>query len=618
MIAAQGLDTQRGKIKERFECQITLCNANRSVVDCDQDVSISHCVRTIMKSCLLLLLVCMFSLPPVFCADLIVYNGKIVSVDSAFRIYSAMAVEDGRIIALGSDEDVLRHQTNRTKQVDLKGKTVLPGLIDSHGHPASASVFEFDHTVPEMDSIADILEYIRARASVVQPGEWIWVNQIFLTRLQEERYPTRAELDSAAPEHPVVFRTGPDASINSMALELCGIDSDWQVDDGGPGYAEKDKDTGEPTGILRGCTRYLPRAKLKQPTSQQHQQALQKLFTDYNRVGIVGVTERAADEEEIALYSRMREEDALSVRMYLSRHVNPADSIDEIERVIQSIRSSEYYDGDELLSSCAAKTFSDGGMLTGSAFMREPWGVSEMYNISDPDYRGTQYIAPDKLKEIISVCMKHDVQFTSHCVGDGAVHAFLDACKALNSEHDVREQRPVICHSNFMSAEAVRLCAELGVTVDIQPAWLYLDARTLMNQFGYERLSWFQPLKALFDAGAVAGGGSDHMLKLGSTRSINFYDPWLGMYTAMTRKAKWLDRPLHDEHALSRVEALRFYTINNAYILQCEDQRGSLEAGKLADFIVIDRDFLLCPIEEIKDIVVQQTWLGGEMVYSAS
>ncbi len=571
-----------------------------------------------MKPGFVFFLVSVFFLPVGFGADLIVFNGKIVSVDSAFRIDSAMAVEDGRIVALGGDDDVLRLQSNDTKRIDLKGKTVLPGLIDSHGHPAAASVFEFDHTVPEMDSIADVLAYIRSRAKRVNPGEWIWVSQIFLTRLEEERYPTKAELDSAAPNHPVVFRTGPDASINTMALKLCGIDADWKVDDGGPGYAEKDRTTGEPTGILRGCTRYLPSAKKKQPTNEEHQNALEALFADYNRVGVVGVTERDANEDEIELYSHMREQGALTVRMYLSRHVNASASIDEIEQVVKSVRSSMYYDGDDLLRLCAIKTFSDGGMLTGSAFMRTPWGVSEMYNISDPAYRGTQYISPEILEPIISVCMKHDVQFTSHCVGDGAVHAFLDACKALNGTYNVREKRPVICHSNFMSEEAVRLCAELGVAVDIQPAWLNLDARTLTNHFGYERLRWFQPLKALFDAGAVAGGGSDHMLKLGSARSINFYDPWLGMYTAITREAKWLDQPLHEQHGLSRVEALRFYTINNAYILQCEDQRGSLEVGKLADFIVIDRDYLLCPLNEIKDITVHQTYLGGELVYSAS
>src|SRR5207249_4297471 len=134
-------------------------------------------------------------------------------------------------------------------------------------------------------------------------------------------------------------------------------------------------------------------------------------------------------------------------------------------------------------------------------------------------------------------------------------------------ELPVRKTRVCISHSNFMSREAVQEAARLGVMVDIQPVWLYLDAHTLLKQFGYERLRYFQPLRSLFDAGVVAGGGSDHMQKIGSARAINPYDPFLGMATAVTRRARAYDSPLHPEEALSREEAIRFYTINNARLL---------------------------------------------------
>src|SRR6202035_2179629 len=161
-----------------------------------------------------------------------------------------------------------------------------------------------------------------------------------------------------------------------------------------------------------------------------------------------------------------------------------------------------------------------------------------------------------------------------------------------------------ITHSNFMTKESIENCAKLGVMVDIQPAWLYLDTRTLVTQFGYDRLRYFQPLKSLFEAGAIAGGGSDHMQKIGSFRSVNPYNPFLGMQTTITRKAKWYDSQLHPEEALSREQALRFYTINNAYLMFLEDQVGSLEEGKRADLIVIDRDFLSCAEDTIKDTQV--------------
>ncbi len=315
------------------------------------------------------------------------------------------------------------------------------------------------------------------------------------------------------------------------------------------------------------------------------------------------------------MYERLHANGDLTVRSFLSKHVDTIQTMEEIREDIRQIAESPLYKGDSMLRVAAAKTYLDGGMLTGSAYMRKPWGVSELYNISDPEYRGLQFIPDDKLVSIIASCMEHDVQYMAHSVGDGAVHAFIDACAKLKDRFDIRKKRPVICHSNFMSDEAVRRASALGVCMDIQPAWLHLDGRTLHHHFGYERLSWFQPLRSIFALGGMVGGGSDHMQKIGSLRSINFYDPWLGMWTAMTRKAKWLDRPLHPEQALTRVEAIRFYTINNAYLHFAEHERGSLEPEKLADFIVISDDIMTCDIDDIREIEVLKTYVGGNLVF---
>jgi predicted amidohydrolase YtcJ len=165
-----------------------------------------------------------------------------------------------------------------------------------------------------------------------------------------------------------------------------------------------------------------------------------------------------------------------------------------------------------------------------------------------------------------------------------------------------------------MSHDAVEQAARLGVMLDIQPAWLYLDTRTLVKQFGYERLRYFQPLQSIFRAGGVVGGGSDHMQKLGSMRSNNPYNPFLGMATAVTRRGRWYDGPLHPEEALSREQALRFYTINNSRILFLEDLIGSLEPGKFADLVVLDRDLLTCPEDQIASTKVLRTYFNGKLV----
>jgi predicted amidohydrolase YtcJ len=199
-------------------------------------------------------------------------------------------------------------------------------------------------------------------------------------------------------------------------------------------------------------------------------------------------------------------------------------------------------------------------------------------------------------------------------VGDGAVHNLLDAYEKVNREVSVRDTRCCITHSNFMSREAVEQMVKLGVVADIQPAWLYLDAKVLTQQFGEKRLRYFQPLKTGFDLGAIMGGGSDHMQKVGSLRSINPYNPFLGMWVTITRRARWFDGQFHPEEALTREQAIRFYTSNNAYITFLDDA-GTLEPGKLADLIVVDRDLLTCPTDDIRDTKVLRTYVGGKLVY---
>jgi predicted amidohydrolase YtcJ len=156
------------------------------------------------------------------------------------------------------------------------------------------------------------------------------------------------------------------------------------------------------------------------------------------------------------------------------------------------------------------------------------------------------------------------------------------------------------------------------VGCDIQPAWLYLDSRTLHKQFGEARTRWFQPLKSLFAAGVTTGGGSDHMQKIGPDRSVNPYNPFLGMATAVTRRAKWFDGRMHIEEALTREQALRFYTINNARLLFLETEIGSLEPGKRADLVILDRDLLTCPEEQIASIKPMATYVEGKAVFRAA
>ncbi len=549
-------------------------------------------------------------------ADLILYNGKIITVNSDFSIHQAMAVKDNHILRVGDNEKILRFKTNTTEVLNLDGKTVLPGFIDSHVHPCGACMTEFDHPIPQMDSIQDVLDYIRNRADALEEGEWIILQQVFITRLREQRYPTREELDRAAPKNPTVFRTGPDASLNSLALQLSNIDKDFHVTDGGPGYIEKDPETGEPTGILRGCNRYIKsRESGTKPTEDDRYQRMVELFKNYNSVGITGICDGSTGESNLRLYQKILNKNDLTVRVSAQYHVGTIGDINEIQKRIRKVAENPLCKGGPMLRIIGIKTFLDGGMLTGSAYMNKPWGVSKIYAIDDPDYRGVLFIPKERLLPIVRTVTECGLQFTAHTVGDGAVHTLLDVYEELSQTMPIRNMRHCITHSNFMSAESIQKAADLKVIPLVQPAWLYLDTRTLVKHFGYERLRYFQPLRSIFQAGGIAAGGSDHMQKIGSLRSINPYDPFLGMWTAITRRAKWYDGQLHPEEALSREQAIRFYTINCARALLQDEYVGSLEKDKLADFIVLDTDLLICPADAIRETKVIRTYLNGQLVY---
>lgn len=573
-----------------------------------------------MKFCLLVAALAGTLLPGSLSAappDVVLHSGRIVTVDDSFRVCQAMALLDRRIVAVGDNASITALAGPETQQIDLQGQTVLPGLMDSHVHAVPAATYEFDHRVPEMATIEDVLQYIENRASRLSPGDPIFVSQVFITRLRDQRFPTRQELDRVAPNNPVYFRTGPDASLNSLALQQNGIDRNYKIPDGVPGRIERDPATGEPTGIIRAAANHVKmESSNRTPSFGEQRLRLKQLLADYNAVGITSISDRRVTPGMLEVYESLRGAGELTCRTFLCWSIDPDDSLEIITANLQTASDHARHGYDELLWLRGVKVFLDGGMLTGSALMRTPWGVSQIYAIDDPDYRGVQQIDDQRLYELAKLTMQHGLQFTAHSVGDGAVQLMVDTYRRIDErDFPVREHRPCITHCNFMSRETVDSMAELGVVADLQPAWLWLDGVTLRDHFGSQRLEYFQPYKSLFAAGAIVGGGSDHMQKIGSMRAVNPYNPFLGMWITLSRMPRGSDEPLHPEQRITREQALRLYTINNAYLMFDEQNRGSLEVGKLADFIVIDRDFLTCPLDEVKDIEVESTWLGGEKVF---
>jgi predicted amidohydrolase YtcJ len=552
--------------------------------------------------------------------DLIVHHAKVVTVDDKFRIAEALAARDGRVVALGEDEEMFKLAGPKTKVIDADGQTVLPGLYDSHVHPVGAALSELGGPLPNLESLKDVFAYIRKQAAATPEGDWIVLHYVFPTRLDEARFPTKAELDEAAPRHPVLFHAGPAGVVNSMALKVSGITRDTPSPRAGA--IVKDPATGEPTGMLRnayGALKGVPGEERK-VSAAERREAVKKLFRLYNAQGLTSIGDRNAGRGDLDLYLALRDSGELTLRVNVSRSFNPYGSREEVVRQLVELpgkdkRGGPTGTGDEWVRIGAIKLFLDGGMLNGSAYMRQPWPKGDTYQIVEDDYRGLLFIPPDQLQLVVEEAARRNWQVTAHTAGEGAMDVLLDAYDLVNRQTPIRDLRFCITHANFPSQENLERCKRLGVCADVQPAWLWKDGTTLARVLGEKRIRWFQPYKSWLEYTTI-GGGSDHMIKLDSMEAINPWNPWLGIYVSLARLTE-RGTVLTPDERLSREQAIRLYTINNAYLNHEEKEKGSLEVGKLADLIIIDRDVLTCPLGAIPETKVLKTIVGGKVVYEA-
>ncbi|HYM09997.1 MAG TPA: amidohydrolase [Bryobacterales bacterium] len=547
-------------------------------------------------------------------ADLILHNGKIISVDTGFGIYQAVAVKGGKIAAVGSDRAVLGAERGpRTEIIDLHGRSVLPGLIDSHLHAVDASLSELRGPLPPLNSFAAIQNYIREEARKTPKGQWIIVPRTFPTRLKEMRMPTREVLDVAT-DHPVMFDASYVVVANSLALKISGIARDTPNPPGG--VIVKDEH-GEPNGILRNAQALLkgvtPRADF---TEQEKLAALEQMLKRYVAAGLTSIGEGAAEAEDIRLYQKLKAEHRLPIRAVLVWWLDISRPTDDL---VREIRAASYKtgDGDNWLKFGPFKVNVDGGMTIGTAYQRAPYGPfgRQLYGQTDPTNRGQFFPgSPAKLLAVMRAARDKGFSLTAHAQGGGAVDAFLDVLETLDRERPIRPTRSHLIHASFQSPAAIARMKRLGILADAQAAWLYEDAPALEQVFTHEGMRWFIPLRSYLDAGIVVSNSSDHMIGFDKNKAVNPYNPFLSMWIAVTRQTA-RDGVLYPQDRVSREEALKMNTIWPAYLQFAENAKGSIETGKLADMVVIDRDYLTCPEGEIKNIEPVMTILDGMIVY---
>jgi predicted amidohydrolase YtcJ len=548
-------------------------------------------------------------------AELILINGKIVTVDKNFTISEAVAVLNDKIEAVGTNNQIRRYAGRKTKIIDLKGKTVIPGLIDSHLHPESASLSELEEEIPDVHNMDQLLTWIKDQTKIKEKGKWIIFPKFFSTRIIEMRQPTLAELDLITPDHPVFLNGSFGGMINSVAMKLSGINKKTDH----PGIL-KDKITGLPTGFIRASAFNLLKVPSKKSLSyQEKQDALVEMLKRYNQFGITSLFSGTGDFESVKMYRDMSDKKILTARIYqnILLQTNGKITKESVKSVVKNYEGTTG-SGNEWVRIGSLKVFLDGGILTGTAYLQEPWGdkAREIFGIEDPAYRGVVNFSREELVAIVSVANEFNWSFTAHATGGGSVDLLLDVYSEVNRSKSIKEKRFSIIHGNFFSNESIKKMSELGVYANIQPAWFYKDADAMEYILGKNRIKTFHPNKSMLDAGVMINGGSDHMVKWDANSSINPYNPFLAMWTMITRGTE-RGSVIGSSEAISREDALRIYTINNAFASFEESIKGSLEPGKLADMAILTEDILTCPVDRIKEIESVITIVGGKVVYAS-
>jgi predicted amidohydrolase YtcJ len=557
-------------------------------------------------------------------ADLIISNAQVVTVGAGFPIAQAIAVSGERIVAVGKNSEMSLFKGPLTRVLDAEGMMVLPGLYDSQVQSYKAALSEFAGPLPVLTSIAEAQDYLRDQDAKLPAGVWIVLDRVYPTRMKEDRLPTLKELDAAATNHPVYWNCGPIAMVNSKALEVSRITKETQSPLGGE--LGKDLKTSKPTGFLRNASQLLKitNAPPRLPTPVQQRELLKRLYQFYNEQGITSIGERQSEPEAIDRFRELSNDKQLTVRINCTRVLDLAPNLDDtivrLDALTNAPKDKLAYGptgtGDDWVHIGALKVFLDGELGNATAYLRAPWGIGPTYHITLPAYRGSLRADADILSGICVEAAQRGWQLTGHCVGDAAIDSILNAYQRTQFQTNITERRFLISEADFQATQHWEKCRRLGVGATVQPIWLYRDGFSLAKTLGATRMKEFLPLKTWFEHGLVVGGGSDHVAKLDSHASMNPWNPWLGMWITLTRETDQ-GTVLNPEECLTREQAIRLYTLNNAYLNFEDNKKGSLEVGKLADLVVIDRDILKCPVNDVLDTKVLLTMVGGKVVWLA-
>ncbi len=513
-------------------------------------------------------------------ADLVLLNGNLLTKAEG----NSLAMYKGRIVKIGRKEDIYPLIGSKTKIIDLKGKAVLPGFIDAHIHLSLFGLSLNQIDLRGTRSIEELKARVKEKVNRTEKGEWIigrgWDQELF----EEKRYPTRWDLDDVSPDNPVILMRVCEhiCVVNSKALELASINR--RTEDPPGGKIDRDE-RGEPTGVLREQAIELVQRTIQAPTLEKLRDSLELAIKEAVKRGLTSVhfvcTDRFPDE--LRALQLLREEGKLLLRVYLIPPYKFMGKLRDLGIVTGF--------GDSMLRIGGIKIFTDGSLGGRTAALEEPY--SDM-----PNERGILIYSPDELKEIVLEIHRSGFQAVIHAIGDRAIRTALDAIEyAL--EMEPRAHRHRIEHASVLNPSLLRRMRELGVVAVVQPHFIFSDFWA-KDRVGPERARWVYALKSLKENIVVAGA---------SDCPVEPLDPLRGIWAAVTRPN------LPENEKLGVEDAIDMYTIGGAYASFEEDEKGSIEEGKLADLVILSDDPLEVPPDEIKDIRVEMTIVGGRIVF---
>lgn len=523
-------------------------------------------------------------------ADTVFTNGKVVTVDEKASIAQAMAVKDGKFLAVGTSDQMLAHKGPNTKVIDLGGRTVIPGLTDSHLHTGGGGP---GVDLSKVRSLAELFAKVTEAASVSEPGDVIVSNSDWHeAQLSEHRLPTAAELEAAAPGVPVVLvRGGHSYFLNNTALAKYGITPTTPVPVGG---AIPQNPPGTLTGEITDTAKSLVTLPAKAPSTIKDLQAQQELLNSY------GLTSVRMPGTSVNAYRQLQElRDTGKATLRYNILFRPKDLADFQTSIVNAgIQQGE---GDEWVKVWGIKTAVDGGFEGGlmTRAYEGPLG-------KDGTYFGLQVMPQDVFNAYMVGVNQAGWRAAVHASGDAAVDQVLEGYEAANTIADITTKGWTIEHASVTRPDHYPRMKALNLRLSVQNH-LYLAAPVLEGIWGIDRTSQHTPLKSILDEGLLVAGGTDS--------PVIPVSPFWVMYHFLSRDTISGGVYGKEQAVPSRDTMLRIMTINNAKLTDEQSIKGSIEPGKLADFVVLSADYMTIPMKEIEDLKALATYVGGEQVY---